>query len=103
MSPEARLDMSDRNVRGKTGERRAECARRVALDDKQVRVGGKERKERGGDLANVVVRILFARAIEPKVAEWMKPKLMRVEPGVLAGEDKGRSNAPRSQRVGKGR
>ena len=64
VGPKARLDMRDRNAGGEAGERGAERARRVALDDQQVGRRPSNGRERRGDRADVRVRVFLAGAIE---------------------------------------
>jgi hypothetical protein len=102
VSPEAGLDVSDRDAGSESGERSAKRARRVALDDQQVRRRADQRRDCGGDPADMRIRIRFAGAIEPDRAILAKAMLSRIERGMLAGEDQARLQPPRGQRVGDG-
>ena len=55
------LDMRDANPRGEARERRAQGARRVALDHQQVRRDRRTREKRCRDRSDVAVRVLLAR------------------------------------------
>jgi hypothetical protein len=74
-------------------------ARRVALDDEQVRPPPKPWADRGIDLADVRVRVFLARAVEPVGRQAAEPELARVKPGMLAGQDEPRRMAVRGQRL----
>ena len=58
------FDVCDRHSGGEGRKRSAERARRVALDDKQVRRIGKRRKQDGSDFSHMLVRVNFAGAVE---------------------------------------
>jgi hypothetical protein len=72
------------------GQRPAERARSVALDDQQVRRVGQPRAQRRGDLADMAVRVLLAGAAETLGGKVREPELRDLEPGVLAGEQQAR-------------
>ena len=102
MGPEPRLDMGDRHLGGEGGERRAKRARRIALDDQEVGRRAKPLEKRGGDGADVAVRVLLARATEPLGRKAGETKLVRVK-AMLPGDDERGRKPALGERVRDGR
>ena len=50
----------------------------------------------------MTLRIFFARAIQPVMRKVAKSEFVRIEPGVLAGEDQDRRKATFGERAGDG-
>ena len=99
MGAKARLDMGDRNPPIETGERPAERARGVALDDDQ---GGRRAKlsaKRFTNLLDMGAGIGATGAAEIERGEPIQPERMRIEPAMLAGEDEQRRQPAPVQRV----
>ena len=96
---QARFDMSDRDARRRCGAGSADRARRIALDDQQVRRIAGQRAERRLDRARVGVRILVAGTAEMHRRIAAQAVLGRVERLMLAGEDEPRLEAALGERV----
>ena len=101
MGSKPRLDVSDRHPDRKRGECGTQRARRVALDDEQIRCGAQARKQRRGHCANVSVRIFVAGTIQCLEREAIEIEFPGRET-VLAGEDQRRRKASRGERAGEG-
>jgi hypothetical protein len=82
--------MGDRHSGGETGQRAAERARGVALDDDQVRTAGEQSTNRCRNALDVGVRVLVAGAVEPRRRKVGKLIVGGIEPGVLSGQDQRR-------------
>jgi len=100
--PKARFDMSNRSICDESSKRGAEGARRVALDDDQVRRISQQRQKRGCNRANMRVRILLSRTTELHVREPGQAELPRFKSRMLAGEDQSRRNAALGERESDG-
>ena len=103
MRAQACLDMRHGNGRGEPGERCAERARRIPLDDEQIRWLAQQRREGSGYLANVRVRISPARTAKVQAGERGQPEIFRIEVWMLAGENQRGDDAARFHRMGEGR
>ena len=89
--------MSNGYLGHESSQCRAQCARRVALNDQQVRRIAEKREQGLSDLANVRVRILLAGAAQTHDVEIAERELARVEVRMLAGQHKGWPAASRDQ------
>ena len=79
--------MSDQRPGREAGEGGSQRARRIALDDEDGGSGRQPRKERGGDCADVAVRVLLSGAVQPFGGERREAEISRVQLRVLARED----------------
>jgi hypothetical protein len=94
--------MRNGNSGNEARERPAERARGVTLHHQQVRSRPKLREKRRCNAAHMSVRVLLAWAMEVHGGVPAKPKLVRPQLWVLAGEDERRRQAAGGQRVGNG-
>ena len=102
MASKPSFDMRDGDRRDTSGEGSAERARRVSLDDQQVRGVAQLGQHRRGDALDVQVRVLRAWAIQPGRRIGPETMVRGVEVDVLAGEDQARPNVARRKRSGDG-
>ncbi|MEO8547615.1 MAG: hypothetical protein ABI422_04535 [Sphingomicrobium sp.] len=78
------FDMGDRHSRCEAGQRAAERARGVALDDNQVGSAGEQGANRRGDALDVGMRVLVAGAAQPRRRIGVKLIVGGVEPRMLS-------------------
>ena len=102
MRPQARLDMRDRDPGDEGSQRAAKRARRVALNDDEVRRLTQKRQKGAGHRLDMDVRVLVARAIQFDPGEGLQPELVRRQRGMLPGEDQRRDQAVRRKGIGDG-
>jgi hypothetical protein len=89
-----------RNLGRETRKRGAKCARRVALNDQQVRRGPQQRlhgPRNGGDMG---VRVFLTQAAELHAWVVIQAEVGWIEPGMLPGEYQGRHDATRHKGAG---
>jgi hypothetical protein len=82
--------MGDGNARPKGGQRAAQGARCIPLDNEQGRRLDERSEERFGDMADVAVRIGGTRAIEARAVIAAETEIGRIESGMLSGQDEAR-------------
>jgi hypothetical protein len=83
--------MGERNVGHARGKRTAKGARRVSVDDHQVRrTLEQDREECLADEPDMRIRIVAAPAVELKTAVMVEAVFGRIKPWMLAREDQGR-------------
>ena len=92
--------MRDRDASGKTAQCRAERARRVALDDQQMRSRYEQVANGRRDLADVDVRILLSGKPEIDQREPAQAEIRRLQRFMLSGDDQARPKPARGERVG---
>ena len=101
MASKPGFDMRDRDCGDTSRERSAERARRVALDDQQVRRLAQLRQDRRGDALDVRMRVLRPRAVQPGRRVSAKAMIGGVEVDMLAGEDQARPYIASRKRSGR--
>jgi hypothetical protein len=85
--PEPGLDMRNRNGRNESGKRRAERARRIALDHEKVRRVAEQGQHRSGHRTDVRVGIGLPWTTEMHATEIRQSKVLRIEVGMLTGDE----------------
>jgi hypothetical protein len=102
MASKPGLDVRDWDLSDAARQRSAKSARRVALDDQQVRWPAQLRQDRRGDALDVQVRILRSWTVQP--GRLISPEAMvgGVEVDMLAGEDQARADIASAERPGDG-
>ena len=96
------FDVGERDHGRGGGARRAERARRIALDDQQIGTIGEERPQCRCNLFDMRVRVGFTRTIEGDRAIARESMLRRIERRVLAGENQRRLEPALAKSVGDG-
>jgi len=81
--------MGDGHASPESGQRPAQRARCIPLDNQQVRGVNERFEQRFADRADVAVRIRGARAIETRDGIAIKSEIGRIEVGMLSGQDEG--------------
>jgi hypothetical protein len=102
MTSKPGFDMRDRDRGDTSGQRSAECARSVALDDQQVWRLVQLRQDRRGDALDVLVRVGSPRAVQPGRRVRAQPMVGGVEIDVLAGQDQAGPHVASRKRSGDG-
>jgi hypothetical protein len=102
VSPQAGLDVRNGCSGVEARARRADGARRIALNDQEVGQWTQQRHKRGFDQASVGIGVRFPRAAETDGAIALQSMLMWIERRMLAGQDQARAQAARAKRVGDG-
>jgi hypothetical protein len=74
-------------------------ARCIALDHDQVGGPRNARQERGGDRADMPMRVLLSRTAEPLRRQFAKAEVARIEVAMLARPDQARRNPPLGERM----
>ena len=95
--------MRDGQSSPEPGDRPAERARRVALDDQQIRPLLKRLQKRAGDVLDVPVRIGRARAMELRRVAVAKTVIGGIEAGMLPGDNQRGLQVEAGERAGDGR
>jgi hypothetical protein len=102
VGPQAGLDVRNGYSGVEARERRADGARRVALNDQEVGQWTQQRHKRGSDQAGVGIGVRFPGAAETDRAITLQPIFAGIERRMLAGQDQARAQAARAKRVGDG-
>ena len=79
--------MGNGHISRRSGKRSAEGARRVSLDDEEVRAPLEEGRHRLDNRPHVIVGVFAPRAAKVGAAILAEPEFIRFEMRVLTGED----------------
>lgn len=94
------FDMCDRESGPEARERATKSARRVALDDKQVRTFAEASEQGFGDMLDMAVRIGGARAMKMRCLAIAETMFGGIEVRMLPGDDQRRLKVERGEGSG---
>lgn len=101
MASKPRFDVGDRDPGEPSAKRSAQRARRVALDHRQLGAEAGECFGHGSaDRRDVGMRVFLSGAVQADGKILGQPEIGGVQSRMLAGEDKGRPQASRGERLG---
>jgi hypothetical protein len=87
----------------KACQRRTEGARRISLDDEEVRRVAQQRQQRGGHVADMRLRVGPARPAKLHLKECCEAEICEIQVRVLARDDEHGGKATRCERMRDGR